>query len=62
MTDMSSLSPAQVRFADAHESHDYGPTTSSGCIFMYREERAFTQRWLVAPDGTELEWERFRCA
>ena len=33
-----------------------------GCVYMYRENDSHTERWLVAPDGTKLEWERLHYA
>jgi hypothetical protein len=61
MINPSPLSTAQARFADAHESHEHSPAqAASGCVFMYRERPGRTERWLVARDGTQLEWERLR--
>ena len=51
------LTPAQARFADAHESHEH-LGAAHGRVFIYCEQGLRTERWLVAPDGTELDWTR----
>jgi hypothetical protein len=57
------LSAAQARFADANECRHYlSAVADDGCVYMYRENNGWTQRWLVAPDGTELERERLHYA
>ena len=59
MTNAWPLSPAQARFADANETHHYcSALPDDGCVYMYRDGKEWTERWLVAPDGTHLEWER----
>jgi hypothetical protein len=63
MTDAWPLSPAQARFADANKSHHYiSAVADDGCVYMYREGAECTDRWLVAQDGTQLEWERLSYA
>jgi hypothetical protein len=63
MTEPWPLSAAQARFAEANESQHYmSAVADDGCVYMYREGTDCTQRWLVAPDGTELEWERLNYA
>ena len=58
MIDRSLLSKPQARFAAAKQS-TYNESASSGdSVFMYREGQWFTDRWLVARDGKQLEWER----
>jgi hypothetical protein len=58
MIDRSLLSKPQARFAAAKQS-SYNEFASSGdSVFMYREGQWFTDRWLVARDGKQLEWER----
>jgi hypothetical protein len=62
MATPSTLSPAQARFADAHQSNKYvqpAPPTH-GCGFVYRERQGCTDRWLVAPDGAQLDWTAMR--
>jgi hypothetical protein len=59
MTDTLQLTPAQASFADAHESSEHWVATH-GRAFIYRERVSSTERWLVAPDGSELDWARFR--
>jgi hypothetical protein len=57
------LSAAQARFADANECRHYmSAVADDGCVYMYRELEGCTERWLVAPDGTQLEWERLNYA
>ncbi|MEY2434096.1 MAG: hypothetical protein QOC92_3821 [Acidimicrobiaceae bacterium] len=51
------LTPAQARFADAHESYEHLRAAHGG-VFIYREQGMRTERWLVAPDGTELDCAR----
>ena len=63
MTTVWPLSPAQARFADANESHHYmSAVADDRCVYMYREVEGCTERWLVAQDGTQLEWERLHYA
>jgi hypothetical protein len=50
---------AQARFADANGCRHYMSSVADDrCVYMYRENDGCTERWLVAPDGTKLEWER----
>jgi hypothetical protein len=62
MTHPSLLSPEQAAFAAAHEFSDHMPVASpEGGVYVYRVDGGCsTERWLVARDGTELDWERLR--
>jgi hypothetical protein len=63
MTNQWPLSAAQAAFADANEARHYmSGVADDGCVYMYRELEGCTDRWLVAPDGTQLEWERLNYA
>ena len=43
----------------SRETHHYcSALPDDGCVYMYRDGKEWTERWLVAPDGTQLEWER----
>ncbi len=60
MIHASSLSPAQARFAEAHQATDflrYG-ASPAGSVYVYREQPGCTERWHVALDGTELDSDR----
>jgi hypothetical protein len=59
MTDTLLLTPAQARFADAHESNE-NRVVADGRAFIYRERDSCTERWVVAPDGSEIDRARFR--
>jgi hypothetical protein len=54
----SLLSKPQARFAAAKQSSYNEFALSGDSVFVYREGRWFTDRWLVARDGRQLEWER----
>ena len=64
MTDTPTLTAAQALFADAHgSSGSVRPARPrNGSVYIYREREGCTDRWLVARNGTELEWTLLRYA
>ena len=43
----------------SRETHHYrSALPDDGCVYMYRDGKEWTKCWLVAPDGTQLNWER----
>ncbi len=55
----ASLTAAQREFAEAHAVGLVEASFVLGKVFMYRAAVSFTDRWLVGPDGSTAEHERF---
>jgi hypothetical protein len=53
------LSPGQRRFAEEHHAH-LGMNPADAGVYLYREDRCATYRWLVDPTGQTLEADTFR--
>jgi hypothetical protein len=58
-TAITSLTAAQQAFATFHAVNQVEESFALGNVFMYHDTVAFTERWLVRPDGTTAEQDRF---
>jgi hypothetical protein len=58
-TAISTLTTAQREFAEVHAVCLVEASFAAGKVFMYHDEFAFTDRWLVRPDGSTAEHDRF---
>ena len=60
-TALVSLTEAQQAFARTHAvSEALESLAAAPAVFMYSVGPAFTERWLVPPDGRHVEHHRFR--
>jgi hypothetical protein len=62
VADTAGLTQAQLRFAESHDVASVicpANRRRAGEVFMYRKDVWATYRWLVDPDGLELDAARF---
>jgi hypothetical protein len=58
-TAIASLTTAQREFAEVHAVGLVEGSFAVGNVFMYHDDVAFTDRWLVRSDGSTAEHNRF---
>jgi hypothetical protein len=58
-TALASLTVAQQEFADVHAVGLVEASFELGKVFMYHDDAAFTDRWLVRADGSAAQHDRF---
>jgi hypothetical protein len=58
----ASLTSAQQEFAEVHAVGRVAKSFAVGAMYMYHSDVAFTDRWLVRPDGSIAEHDRFEYA
>ena len=55
----TSLTAAQREFVEVHAIVLVANSFATDKVFMYRDDVAFTDRWLVRSDGSTAEHDRF---
>jgi hypothetical protein len=58
-TALASLTVAQREFAEVHAVGLVEASFALGKVFMYHDDAAFTDRWLVRSDGSTAQHDRF---
>jgi hypothetical protein len=53
------LTVAQQEFAEVHAVGLVEGSFAEGQVFMYHDDAAFTDRWLVRLDGSTVQHDRF---